>query len=349
MKRVLIFIVCIFFSISSRSEYIVNVLSEDTGTDNGTVEVIANGRTGPYTVSIISIVSGTDQIIEDGATSVIFSSLSAGSHVAQITNEHECIVELPFTVSTCPLFVSLYLEGAYDQATGNMTTELDTRGMLPGQTPTGSLSTPTPAGQPYHMAPWNYPGDEGANWTDADYEKYNETAVDWILMTVLEKDIAPPVTIFQAAGILDQNGSFHYTCPPDLRSIVGGVNTTEEFHVRIEHRNHMGIMTPAPIHFLSETDDIEIDFRDNDSYKDATSFGQIEIEQGVWGMFAGDADQSDIPSYDINGNDKSKWFNSNGVFDYYIQADMNLDADVNGNDKIYWDNNNGLSSRVPKN
>jgi len=65
-------------------------------------------------------------------------------------------------------------------------------------------------------------------------------------------------------------------------------------------------------------------------------------------MYAGDADQFDFPSYDIQGTDKAIWFDNNGIFDYYFSPDFNLDGDINGQDKSLWFDNNGISSRVPK-
>jgi len=65
-------------------------------------------------------------------------------------------------------------------------------------------------------------------------------------------------------------------------------------------------------------------------------------------MFVGDCDQTDFPSYDITGADKSIWATDNGNFDVYNLADFNLDGDVNGADKGFWFDNNGISSRVPK-
>ena len=65
-------------------------------------------------------------------------------------------------------------------------------------------------------------------------------------------------------------------------------------------------------------------------------------------MFTGDADQTDFPSYDIQGTDKTLWLDNNGLFQQYIIPDFNLDGDVNGGDKALWDLNNGVSSRVPK-
>jgi len=68
-----------------------------------------------------------------------------------------------------------------------------------------------------------------------------------------------------------------------------------------------------------------------------TSFGQKQLADGTWTMYAGDGNQTDFPSYDITGN-----------FDIYSIPDYNLDGDVNGADKSLWDANNGVSSRVPK-
>jgi len=50
--------------------------------------------------------------------------------------------------------LKVWLEGAYDFNTNQMTTNLHTRGLLPGQTPSSPLATPTLAGQPYHTVPW---------------------------------------------------------------------------------------------------------------------------------------------------------------------------------------------------
>jgi len=54
--------------------------------------------------------------------------------------------------------------------------------------------------------------------------------------------------------------------------------------------------------------------------------GQKEIAPGVWAMFAGDVDQTDAISYDINGSDNI-WYLYNGNFNIYLVADCNLDGD----------------------
>jgi len=67
----------------------------------------------------------------------------------------------------------------------------------------------------------------------------------------------------------------------------------------------------------------------SESYRNPTGFGQKEIS-GVWCMYAGDGNQMDFPSYDIQGKDKVIWQVENGIFDKYSPADYNLDGDING-------------------
>jgi len=231
-----------------------------------------------------------------------------------------------------------FMQGAYNPKTQEMTTALNIeRGLLPGQTPANNLVSPTPAGQPYGIAPWNYAGQEGADWTD---DNYTGDMVDWVLVSFrLSEDKASEMA--QTAALLNKDGSIYF---PDR--CVLSTDLIAPMYVVIEHRNHIGIMSPQPVPISNQT--ISYDFRAADSYKDPSSYGQEEISAGVWAMFAGDGYQFDEFSYDINGEDKQVWFDQNGIFDIYLPADYNLDGDVNGVDKGEWMDNNGISSRVPK-
>jgi len=233
--------------------------------------------------------------------------------------------------------LALWLEGAYESTTSEMNTKLHNRGLLPGQTPFSILATPTPDGQPYNTSPWNYMGTEGLGWTDTDYTG-DET--DWVLVS-FRTDIAKNTEVAMAAGLLTKNGTIRFPNRDILLS-----SAPDSLYIIVEHRNHMGIMTPAAIGVNNGV--LAYDFRLSDSYRDPTSFGQKQLSTGEWSMYAGDADQSDFPSYDIQGTDKTVWFDNNGVFDYYLSPDFNLDGDVNGQDKAIWFSNNGISSRVPR-
>jgi len=235
------------------------------------------------------------------------------------------------------LQLSAAMEGPYDDATGQMFTGLNVRGLLPGQTPISNIVSPTPAGQPYSAVPWNYSGTEGNDWTDSNY---TADVVDW-LMVSFRTSLAKTSEIGRTAAILHQDGSIDFPtrCPIPIAA-------ADSVYVVIEHRNHMGIMSPTLLPIIGGT--LTYDFMSSNSYRDATSFGQKQLPDGKWAMFAGDGDQNDLPSFDITGNDKAVWFDSNGQFDQYKVSDFDLNGDVNGGDKAYWFDNNGISSRVPK-
>ncbi len=235
--------------------------------------------------------------------------------------------------------LSVFLEGPFDVNTQEMATTLGAvRKILPGQTPTNTLVSPTPPGQPYNNPPWNYPGTEGLTFTDADY---SADVVDWVLVSLRT---APEKSkeVWMTAGLVLKDGRIEFVepCFPDLSA--GG-----PYYIVIEHRNHMGIMSEDPIPVINRK--MVYDFRVNNTFRDLTSFGQVQILPGVYAMYAADGDQvADVISYDITGLDKILWTAENGIFDKYRAGDFNMDGDVNGVDKILWDQNNGLSSRVPK-
>jgi len=229
-----------------------------------------------------------------------------------------------------------WLEGSYDPPLREMTIALNERGLLPGQTPVSPLATPTPAGQPYQSTPWNHSGTEGTTWNDTNYTAIES---DWVLVSFRTAP-AKSTEVATTAALLNRDGSIRF---PDRCALPSG---DTPLYVVIEHRNHIGIMSPQAIGIQSNV--LTYDFRRSDSYKDNTSFGQKKLPTGEWVMYAGDANQMDFPSFDINGTDKTEWFNNNGLFDYYLSPDFNLDGDVNGQDKSLWFDNNGISSRVPK-
>ncbi len=308
-----------------------------SGTDTLLTVDIPDAHTS-YTWVVIGATSSNSN-----ADSTVVNWANPGTYNIQlISNYFECIKVSFKQVVVVPNCVDIqlhaYLEGAFDPALSEMrTTLVATRKLLPGQTPTSGLASPTPAGQPYSAAPWNYTGTEGTSWTDADYTG-DET--DWVLVS-FRTDIQKNTEVGMTAGLLMKDGSITF---PDRCALTSTV--ASPLYMVIEHRNHIGVMTPQPIDVIGST--LTYDFRLADSYRDPTSFGQKQLPTGEWTMYAGDADQSDFPSFDIKGTDKTIWFDNNGIFDYYFSPDFNLDGDINGQDKTLWFDNNGISSRVPK-
>lgn len=232
-----------------------------------------------------------------------------------------------------------------NQYAATMRTVLFDNGLLPGQTPIPTNAVQTPAGQPYQVAPWNYAGTEGANWTDADYDaivvETGQKPIDWMLVS-FRTGLQKSTEVGRTAGLLLDNGMIYLTD----RSVFDG-SFPNSVYVVLEHRNHLGIMSAQPATFVDN--ELTIDFRTADTYTGGAGTGQKEIEPGRWALLAGDGDQSaDFPSFEITALDKSKWIVVNGQFAVYDDSDFTFDIDVSGLDKNLWSINNGYFSAVER-
>jgi len=227
-----------------------------------------------------------------------------------------------------PACVYLYLdlkvcmEGAYDLSSNKMRTTLWQSDLLPDV-------------QPFNAHPWYYAGQEGQGWTKADYPP---NTVDWVLVS-FRTGLARNTEVKRAAALVLESGELVFT---ENRVLDGTLGTA--FYVFIQHRNHIGVMSPQPITPANGV--LSINFCQADSY--VNGFGQKEIQSGVWAMFAGDGDQIIDTGFDINGQDYASWVLVNGEFGVYSSFDFNLDSDVNALDRILWSANNGIYAQLEK-
>ncbi len=242
--------------------------------------------------------------------------------------------------------LALLLEGCYDEDLSLMTTWLNRktasfahRGLLPGMAPMDSTSTPTPPGQPYDIAPWHYGGTDIENTFDGPYPI---SVTDWVLVS-FRTTPQPEDEFAKTTGLLHNDGSIQIVNPCFKRL---GSNSPKELYAVVEHRNHMGIMTPGPIDISRR--ELTFDFRVQNSYSQAGGSGQKQIFPGVWAMYTGDIYHVTGAGYDINGQDKTVWSAENGMFEVYSPTDFNLSGEVSGSDIILWRQNNGIYSVVPK-
>jgi len=309
----------------------------DVGTVSLSFDLAELGLSAPYDVADFGLLIDSD----DGD----FSNATAHTLGASINDDELTFAQVPFTDgdwftlsnelgSACTdINLTMFLEGTYEVSTDLMTIALSQRGLLPGQTPISVLAVPTPAGHPYNIAPWNYNGTEGAGWTDADYPS---GVVDWVLVS-FRTAVAKNTEVARTAALLKKDGSIEFVDACVLDGTHAG-----PLHIIVEHRNHLAAMTPTPVNLLSNT--ITYDFGSNNTF----SAGQKLIGSKRC-LFAGDGDQrTDSNGYDANGIDKSRWDNSNGIFDQYLPSDFNLDGNIDGQDKSMWSFNNGMSTSIPR-
>jgi hypothetical protein len=262
------------------------------------------------------------------------------------------------------LEVFVYLEGALtipsslNQYGTAMRTSLNDLSVLPGQTyydfVMGTTNF-TPAGQPYQIAPWLYPGAEGNLYNSAGNPAngkagYPSTAVDWVLVSLRDKPDATGITLCQAAALLHKDGRIEFT---GNGFSCCNLNTDISYCIVVEHRNHLIIMSDP---LAVQNGKIICDFRTKQSYIDNTwgsgfFVGQKEFSPGRFAMFSANGNQTIDASADtdITADDHTWWEQQNGKAGVYLSGDYNLDGDSNMDDRSLWELNNGKFTSVPRN
>lgn len=279
------------------------------GDDNGVVNLSVIGGDGNYVIQW-----------SDGQSGANASNLGIGEYTVEISDGAGCskTFELFIGQEAVPTQMQVFLQGAYDDATGLMEDGLRDKGLIPLVDPYISA---------YEVDP-----------TVFDVTG-NNAIVDWLLLE-LRDDADPSILQKQQAVLLQRDGDIvdiDGVSQPDFKGIRHGL-----YHVVIRHRNHMPIMSVNP--FLLTKGGLIYNFTYQDSYTGVAGFGQFPVNGSTWAMYSGDADQN----HEITGVDKSVWAPLNGTFLQYTPADYNLDGDISGSDKGIWYNNNGISSRVPQ-
>jgi hypothetical protein len=135
-----------------------------------------------------------------------------------------------------------FLEGPFVIATGRMSDGLRA-GVQPVTYPL------IPATQPYSIAPWNYPGTETV--APAVLTVTGDNAiVDWVMLEV--RSAATPTTILaRRAALIQRDGDIVDTDGSSAVSFVGLMPGS--YHLAVRHRNHLGIMTFAPLSMSGST------------------------------------------------------------------------------------------------
>ena len=241
---------------------------------------------------------------------------------------------------------AVLLEGAYNFKEGMMHTKLNDLGYLPGQEPVTFFGTRTDAGQPYFVEPWNYLGAEGEELSSnhpelGDFAGYPENAVDYVLVS-LRTDVSPDSTVCERAALVLQSGELYFFDDDNCCSL----DRNQEYYIVIQHRNHLPVMSHMKVPIVNGA--ISYDFRSQNSYVSALGFGQKEVDNGRFAMYAGNGDQimgtsSDV---DINIRDLNVWLMNDGNNSSYYLRDYDLNGDVNVQDKALFLRNNGIFSDV---
>ena len=259
-----------------------------------------------------------------------------------------------YTVECNALNLKVFLQGPYNASGDTMKNELNTNHVLPGQdkflspNPGIQFGAPyTPFGQPYNVAPWNYNGNTGMNFGDPSAPgapggviPYPDDVVDWVLVTIRKNGILPANNHWSCAGWVHTDGTISF--PEDCGPI--GVDPMDDHYILVQHRNHLGVLSPMPIEEYCGGITMEWDFTTGNSYQPIFRYGQAEVEPGIWAMLKANGEQiSSINA--ISSPDRTTWRILQNALGYGI-GDYNMNAATTSGDETDWKNNQNKTSGI---
>ncbi len=246
---------------------------------------------------------------------------------------HEILPDIPWGIEEIYTFQIEHKEHYYDL-------KVFLEGPFSGSNMSTNLNSIIPLKQPYNIAPFNYNGNESVTTIP------NQNIVDWILVEILERQIAGEDTTFvlraRKAAFLLNNGEIK-----DLDGTSMLLFTDIQLincFVRIKHRNHLQITSSVPVTQIGD-----ISNYDFTTSADKVMGGLYSVKQlatNIWGMIAGDGNAN----RQVNNMDKDDvWILQNGLTGYYA-GDYNLNGAVNSTDKeINWEQNSGKGTDIFEN
>lgn len=214
---------------------------------------------------------------------------------------------LNVTISTCvtttTVKAKVFLKGAYNNATGLMSTALST------------VSPLMPLNQPYNVAPWNYTGTESLS-------SIPSTMTDWVLVEIRSASSPSSAPIERKAAVLLNNGNIQ-----DIDGTLGvkfsNLTSGTAYYIVVRHRNHVAVMSASTVTLPNAT---AYDFTVANS---AYGANQISDTDGagagtVYGLFPGDINASGI----ISVADFNVYSQQPSATNQYNPRDLNLDRNV---------------------
>jgi len=207
--------------------------------------------------------------------------------------------------------IKAWLDGPFDVNTGMMYDSLRVKSLLPINEPYAALGFPQvgPGGEQLAAAILTT---SGAN-----------AVVDWIRVEL--RDATTPTSILAAqSGLITRSGDIIGADGAPLRfSVAAG-----SYHVAVRHRNHLGVMTAAPVALAASP--TTVDFRSGSTSTWGTDARKISGAHRL--LWSGEAVRDGLVLYAGANNDRDKILEAIGgviptnTVTGYLQSDINLDG-----------------------
>jgi len=230
-----------------------------------------------------------------------------------VTNTtHNTMVD-PLPLLESAVALKVYLEGAFNPATGEVKTDLQNLSLLP-------------TNQPFNVAPYNYNGTEAISIP----MNFPENTVDWVLVEARtgtpNLSTAQTTLIESAAGFLIADGMVVGVDGEPL--IFRELEFNEGYHFVIRHRNHLDIISRIDVRADAQ---MSIDFTASKEQAFGTN-QQKTLPNGQPAMYVGDYNQDGI----IQTTDYDIWKANPAQNSVYGAADGTLDGIIQTTDFDAW-------------
>ncbi|MFK7970383.1 MAG: HYR domain-containing protein [Bacteroidia bacterium] len=212
------------------------------------------------------------------------------------------------------------LEGAFDASANGQRTSLQQSSLVPST-------------EPYTNLGYTFVG--GGGETINLREGTVPSIVDWVVIELRDATDATRIVNSRAALILS-NGQIVDT--DGVSQVTMSADASLQYYVAVIHRNHLGVMTAAPVSMGTT-----IDFSD----PNLAVYGSNSrlVQNGKAMLFAGDADGNGQVQ---NTDDVMEWAPKAGSSGYE-SADYNLDGQVQNTDRVFiWTRNVGRGTAIPR-
>ena len=210
----------------SVDEGISGVQKGDSATDDSTTDTDGDGKTDAAECS--PLVNGKCKDTDGDGKPDWKESATADADKDGIKDE---VDSDDATVLEVKLQLKLLLQGPYDSSTQTMFDSLRSRNLVPSK-------------QPYVDAAFGYAGTEAVK-PSLLTTTGNDAPVDWVLVEI--RDATTPTTIkARKAVLLQRDGDVMDAASGETTLSFQGL-TKGNYYVAVRHRNHIGVMSAAPI------------------------------------------------------------------------------------------------------
>ena len=206
-----------------------------------------------------------------------------------------------------------FLQGPYDSTTGLMHDSLRVVGFIPLTEPYAAMGFPLPA--------------EGAATLGAGMLATSgaNAIVDWVRVE-LRSSSSPGTVVAAQSGIITRSGQVLGANGSPMRfAVIGGA-----YHVALRHRNHLGVMTQAPITLSASSPLIDL----SNPTTPVHGTNALRSDGAVRTLWAGEVVRDGAVMYTGGGNDRDRILAVIGgvvpttVVSNYDPSDANLDGKV---------------------